>query len=180
MINVLLFSIYLLLKVHFVMKILLTQFSAYHMWANQLLFSTINKLSPELQTMQVASSFPSLTETVKHMWNAENIWWQRMKLNEQIKAPGDFFQGDFNELSNLLMNQSKQWHEWILISQQHMLDHQFIYYNTKKEKFKQSIYQALIHIFNHGTYHRGQLVTILRQLEITNIPATDFIVWSRK
>jgi uncharacterized damage-inducible protein DinB len=38
----------------------------------------------------------------------------------------------------------------------------------------------LLHVFNHGTYHRGQLVTMLRQLGIENIPATDFIVWSRE
>jgi uncharacterized damage-inducible protein DinB len=38
----------------------------------------------------------------------------------------------------------------------------------------------LLHLFNHNTYHRGQLVTMLRQLGMDKIPATDFIVWSRK
>jgi len=42
------------------------------------------------------------------------------------------------------------------------------------------LFQILLHIFNHGTYHRGQLVTILQQLNIQNIPQTDFIVWTRK
>ncbi|MBD0288544.1 MAG: DNA polymerase, partial [Flavisolibacter sp.] len=41
-------------------------------------------------------------------------------------------------------------------------------------------YQMLLHLFNHGTYHRGQLVNMLRQLEVSPIPQTDFIVWSRR
>jgi uncharacterized damage-inducible protein DinB len=56
----------------------------------------------------------------------------------------------------------------------------FHYQNTKKEQFKQPIYQVLLHMFNHSTYHRGQLVTMLRQLGVQKLPSTDFIVWSRR
>jgi uncharacterized damage-inducible protein DinB len=64
--------------------------------------------------------------------------------------------------------------------QEHHLDHVFQYQNKKGEQFKQPLYQMLIHLFNHGTYHRGQIVTILHQLGIKKIPQMDFIVWSRK
>ncbi|HEY0067873.1 MAG TPA: DinB family protein, partial [Flavisolibacter sp.] len=107
-------------------------------------------------------------------------WWQRMKLLEQIVRPSDSFTGSCEDAAKGLMAQSRQWHEWVLNAQEHMLDHEFIYQNNKREKFKQSVYLVLTHIFNHGTYHRGQLVTILRQLEVGNIPGTDFILWSRK
>jgi len=162
------------------MKILLSQFSAYHLWANQLLIERIEKLPSEVQMQNVASSFTSLHETLLHMWNAEAIWWQRMKLLEQISIPGDGFHGTTGDAIKGLMQQSKQWHEWIMGAHEHMFDHEFIYQNSKKESFKQPIYQMLLHVFNHGTYHRGQLVTILRQLEVGSIPQTDFIVWSRK
>jgi uncharacterized damage-inducible protein DinB len=162
------------------MKILLTQFSAYHQWANQLLIDTIDRLPEALQEQEVASSFPSLKATLSHMWDAESILWQRMKLQEVITRPSENFNGSLKELANNMMLQSKQWHEWIISAQGHMLEHEIIYYNSKKEKFKQAVYQILLHIFNHATYHRGQLVTILRQLEVGNIPPTDFLVWSRK
>jgi len=35
-------------------------------------------------------------------------------------------------------------------------------------------------VFNHSTYHRGQLVTMMRQLGETNVPVTDFIAFARK
>jgi uncharacterized damage-inducible protein DinB len=41
------------------------------------------------------------------------------------------------------------------------------------------VVDVFLHVLNHGTYHRGQLVNMLRQLGIEKIPQTDFIVWSR-
>jgi len=162
------------------MKILLTQLSAYHQWANQLLTERILQLPDELVQQKVPSSFPGLAATILHMWDAEAIWWQRMKLLEQITIPSKGFTGSTTELVKHLMSQSRQWHEWITNAHEHMFDHEFIYHNSKGEKFKQPIYQMLLHLFHHGTYHRGQLVTMMRQLELNNIPQTDFIVWSRK
>jgi uncharacterized damage-inducible protein DinB len=34
-------------------------------------------------------------------------------------------------------------------------------------------------VFNHATYHRGQLVTMLRQIGAEKIPATDFAAFVR-
>jgi uncharacterized damage-inducible protein DinB len=162
------------------MKVLLTQYSAYHQWANQLIIDTIEKLPESLQEQHMVSSFPSLKATILHMWDAESIWWQRMKLLEIINRPSENFAGSFTDASKSLMQQSRQWHDWIVNAVEHMLEHEFIYYNTKREKFKQAVYQMLLHMFNHATYHRGQMVTLLRQMEVNSIPPTDFIVWSRK
>lgn len=162
------------------MKELLVQFSVYNTWANQLFVDVITNLPEEKQKQQVSSSFSSLYATIIHMWDAESIWWQRMKLNEHIKIPSQEFTGNMKELSSQLILQNRKWQEWIIGAGEHMLQHEFKYQNSKRESFKQPIYQMLLHLFNHGTYHRGQLVTILRQLGLEKIPQTDFIVWSRK
>ena len=103
-----------------------------------------------------------------------------MKLQERIVIPSESFNGDLKELGNNLLNQNRQWKEWIGNAGEHQLDHVFQYQNLKGEQFKQPIFQMLLHVFNHGTYHRGQLVNILRQLGVEKIPRTDFIDWSRK
>jgi uncharacterized damage-inducible protein DinB len=162
------------------MKEVLTQLAAYSIWANRQIIDTIHLLPEEKQKQQVPSSFTSLFTTLLHMYDAESIWWQRMKLQERISKPSDDFNGDMKELGDNLLYQNKQWHEWIVNSSEHQLEHVFHYQNTKKEQFKQPIYQMLVHMLNHGTYHRGQLVNMLRQLEVEKIPATDFIVWSRR
>ena len=161
------------------MKEVLIQLSAYHSWANQLLLDVILQLPEEKQKQEVPSSFRSLYQTVLHVWNAENIWWQRMKLQERIIGPAESFKADMKDLSNQLLQQDRQWNEWIVNAQEHMLQHVFQYQNIKGEQFKQPVFQMILHVFNHGTYHRGQLVNMLRQLGVEKIPPTDFIVWSR-
>ena len=161
------------------MKTLLTQFAAYHVWANGLIFDCILALEPELHMQPVSSSFPSLHATLLHMWDAESIWWQRMKLQEQIVRPSESFNGSTDAVIKGLLASSRQWQEWVQEAQPHMLAHEFIYQNSKREKFKQPVYQVLLQVLNHGTYHRGQLVTMLRQLGVTKIPQTDYIAWSR-
>jgi len=162
------------------MKELLQQFSAYHLWANNLLFQRILLLPDETVKAEVVSSFNSLYKTILHQWDAESIWWQRMKLEDQVVVPGLTFTGSTGEAVAALQTQSNQWHTWLLATLEYQLSHEFIYRNSKKEQFKQPVYQVLQHLFNHGTYHRGQLVTMLRQLKVDKIPATDFIVWSHK
>ena len=103
-----------------------------------------------------------------------------MKLQERIIKPSDDFNGDMKELGNNLLHQNRMWYEWINNANEHQLQHVFQYQNTKREQFKQPIYQMLVHVFNHGTYHRGQLINMLRQLGVEKIPRTDFIDWSRR
>ena len=114
------------------------------------------------------------------MWDAEIIWWQRMKMHERIIRPSDNSNSTIKDVANGLLQQNQQWQEWLNTATEPMLDHVFQYYNQKKESFKQPVFQMMLHVFNHSTYHRGQLVNMLRQLDVEKIPPTDFIVWSRK
>lgn len=162
------------------MKELLLQYAKYNVWANELLLATINRLPETQHRAEVVSSFPSLYQTILHMLDAETIWWQRMKLQENITVPSMSFRGDMQELVAALLKQNKTWLQWIQQAPPHAFEHEFFYSNSKRERFKQPVSDVLMQIFNHGSFHRGQLVSILRQLGVDKIPQTDFIVWSRK
>ena len=161
------------------MKELLQQYASYHLWANGLLLDAVDQLPAGQQHRELASSFNSFYKTILHIWDAESVWWQRMKLQERINLPSEIFAGTVKDLIGSLLQQNMQWQDWISNAQEHMLQHEFIYQNSKKESFKQPVYQMLLHLFNHGTYHRGQIVSMLRQVGVEKIPQTDFIVWSR-
>ena len=161
------------------MKEVLLQYATYHGWANRRLIDSILLLPAETHTRVVVSSFPSLFETVQHMWNAESTWWQRMKMLENVIPPASGSQ-QMVEVAEGLQEQDKLWENWVTNASIAAIEHVFHYQNSKREQFRQPIWQMLLHLFNHGTYHRGQLVTMLRQLGMNVIPATDFIVWSRR
>jgi len=160
------------------MKQIFDQYALYNVWANERIIDTILKLPEEMLFKTVASSFSSLQLTLLHMWNTDSIWWQRIKLVETVQDAGNK-SSSIQEITSGLLAQSRQWQNWVEKSTSAALEHEFIYRNSKKEQFKQPVYQVLLHLFNHSTYHRGQLVTMLRQLDVTTIPATDFIFFCR-
>lgn len=162
------------------MKEIILECASYNAWANQVLLTAVSNLTEEQQNAALKSSFPSLYKTFLHMADASGVWWQRLKLQEKVEWLSETFTGDMQALSALLQQQDKQWLEWVSAASEPSLQHEFIYYNSKRERFKQPVYQMLLHLFNHNTYHRGQVVTMLRQLGVEKVPATDFIVWSRR
>jgi uncharacterized damage-inducible protein DinB len=50
------------------------------------------------------------------------------------------------------------------------------YVNFKGETWTYPLWQCLVHLVNHGTYHRGQVTMALRKLGITP-PGIDFLVY---
>lgn len=161
------------------MKELLKQYATYNSWASKRITDIILALPDEKQMAEVPSSFSSLHTTLLHMWDAESGWWQRMKLQERTIFPSEHFKGNTNDLVSSLLQQSKQWEEWVSNASDLMLEHVFQYQNVKGEQYKMPIYQMVHHVFNHGTYHRGQLINILRQLGVDKLPSTDFSTWAR-
>ena len=162
------------------MKEILEQYATYNLWANQKLIDLIQVTAEDVLNQEMPSSFQTIHFTLLHMWDAESIWWQRMKLQEVVIPPSGSFKGTTIDVTTALLHQDKLWETWVKNATFAALDHVFMYQNTRKEQFKQPIFQMLLHVFNHNTYHRGQLVNMLRQAGIEKIPPTDFIVWSRK
>ena len=161
------------------MREFLQQFAVYNVWANQRLIEFILALPEEASTTVLPSSFPTLQATLLHMWDAESIWWQRLKLQETVTPPSANFKGTTRDVATALMHQNKLWETWVSNASPAILDHTFMYYTSKREPFKIPVNQMLMQVFNHGTYHRGQLVTLLRQLGMQKIPGTDYHIWSR-
>jgi len=162
------------------MKELLKQLAAYNSWANQRLLEVILKLPDEKHHEKIPSSFATISATLMHMWVAESAWWQRIKLEERVLSPLDNFNGTLKDVSNGIMYLDQQWIEWINNASEISIEHVIQYYNSKKEHFKQPCWQIILHVCNHNTYHRGQLVNMLRQLDVDKIPPTDFVVWTRR
>jgi uncharacterized damage-inducible protein DinB len=160
------------------MKELLQQYAAYNIWATKLLTDRISKLSEEEINREIISSFSSVYKTLQHLWLAEEVWWKRLKLTENIVLESAAFTGSFTEMADILAKQSMQFKDWIDGATENQLAHVFAFVRNK-EQHKMPVYQMLQHVFNHASYHRGQLVTMLNQLGADKIPGTDFSSFSR-
>ena len=161
------------------MKELLQQYAAYNIWATGLLVDRIKNMPDGTAEQEIVSSFSSIYKTVQHMWLAEEVWWKRLKLTENIVLESAAFTGTFTEMTTVLAKQSQQFKDWVDNATENQLAHVFAFVRNK-EQIKMPVYQMLHHVFNHATYHRGQLVTMLNQLGADKIPSTDFSTFFRQ
>jgi uncharacterized damage-inducible protein DinB len=160
-----------------IVRDLLANYARYNQWAHKKLLDLIIGLSEEQQQVIVPSSFDSLYKTVFHVWGSESLWLGRLNL-APITIIGDPFNESMEELAKALEAVDQLWVQWVESRDDNQLCQKLNYHNTAGLPFTQSYDLLLQHIFNHSTYHNGQIVTILRAIGITKIPATDFAAWT--
>ena len=161
------------------MKTLFTQYAAYNLWAHQRIVNFMYGLNEEQHHREILSSFSSLYKTIFHVWTAETAWWQRMH-GGQTMIKEDPFHGSFRQAGEALLAKDQDWLNWVNSTKEDYFSATIEYKNLKGEIFQEYLYHILLHLFNHGTYHNGQLVTMFHHLGLEGIPATDFIVWARE
>ena len=161
------------------MKQLLASFTQYEFWANEQLLNIILSLSVEQQQQLIISSFPSIYKTCLHIWDASSIWWQRLQKTEQIMVPSISSHPSLKDIVQGILQQNQEWINWIDTAEVSDLENALSYKSLKGDAYAQPVHEIILHLNNHGTYHRGQLVTMLRQVGVANIPQTDYILFRR-
>ena len=161
------------------MKQLLQQYAEYNLWANSKMTEAINLLSHEQQHREIISSFNSLYKTVLHVFGAEMVWYNRMQKGGNTTKIEDKFNGSMSLLGGAWHAIDDQLFVFVANVTEDFLYEKLDYQNMKGDSFSEEVYLVLHHLFNHSTYHRGQMVTMLRQAGAEKIPNGDFIAWIR-
>lgn len=154
-------------------RTIISHYAAYDLWANTRIAERLVREPESMLDAPVKSSFPSLRATIMHMRNAEAAWFQRMSGIPQVwpAEPSE-------DLSTFLK------HVRVMCDYARSLPTEELlatasYMDLKGNTHTTPRWQALMHCFNHGTYHRGQLVTMMRVLGLEEIPAMDLVVFQR-
>ncbi|HTM65492.1 MAG TPA: DinB family protein [Flavipsychrobacter sp.] len=163
------------------MKETLLRYADYNIWANKRIIDTLLQLDEEQIDQKIESSFPTIRKTVYHAWSAEYIWLQRLQLAEQPIWIEGVFNGSFEQGCMLWQDVSLELRKFVGDQyEDKSFSHVLQYYDRKKQSFKTPVCDVLMHLFNHATYHRGQLITMMRQCGVRKVPGTDFITFARK
>ena len=149
----------------------------YNSWANRRVLDACAPLDTAKLAHDLHSSFPSVRDTLGHIMLAEWLWLERW----QGRSPA-FPTENFSDLASLRSRWQKIETDLSAFVQRLTssdLDRVVEYKNTKGRAFSSPMWQMLQHLVNHGTYHRGQITTLLRQLGATPV-ATDMIAFYRE
>ena len=126
------------------------------------------------------SSFRTIKETVKHMFDAETVWFKRLNGVSLTDWPSKGIKCTGAEAVNMLLVASNELEKLTAVMDESKLVSKCRYLSLDGKEFEMNVYDILQHCFNHSTFHRGQLVTMLRFCGAEKLPSTDYITYIRK
>lgn len=152
---------------------------AYNSWASGLMFEALAQLSAEDYFKDLKSSHGGLHGTMTHLVGAEKIWlsrWVGKPDTSGLKA------GDVKSLAELMAIWEKVGREtagFVAKMKEKGLQEPLTITTLKGDQYTSTYAQMFQHLVNHSTYHRGQIVTMMRQLGAQPV-STDLIAFYRQ
>jgi uncharacterized damage-inducible protein DinB len=151
----------------------------YNAWANRRMFDALAQLPAEQYMRDLKSSFGSIHGTLCHIVWAEQLWLHRWIGKPAPATP----QG--RDLAGL--TQARAHWEGIDAARAAFLDgftdqrlsEGVTIQPTSGGAYTHTFRQMFLHTVDHSSYHRGQIVTMLRQLDVKP-PGTGLIGFYRE
>lgn len=152
------------------------QWLDYHIWATDKVLTAITQLPTSVFTEPVQAGFTSIADVVGHLAAVDDVWLQRI-LGQRPQVIASIPFATIEEASQFIA----ELHQRIRQTVEKTIDLQqpIVYYNTKGERYENSLIELIGHIVNHGTYHRGNITTLLRILGYSGV-STDYIFYLRE
>lgn len=151
----------------------------YHYWARDRLLLATDALSAEQYARPMGNSFSSIRDTLNHIYQAESLWYSRWNGVSPTTFPSD----DLPDVASL----RSRWTALELKVREHVagagvtgLQRILQYRLMNGTEGASPLWQMVVHVVNHGTYHRGQVTTMLRQLGVAPAQSLDMITYFRE
>lgn len=135
---------------------------AYHQWASQEILSHTEGLGDAVFTREGDSSFPSIKETVRHVITVEKLWLLRMTGIEKPAAE-QFHVDTAAEAKQAFMLLHAEMELYFSSLTEDQWQEVMRFKNLRGNSFEETREEMLFTFINHASYHRGQIVSLLRQ-----------------
>ena len=136
----------------------------YNAWANRRSLDAAGALTREQFVKPMGSSFGSVRDTLAHICGAEWIWLERFQGRSPSALPDTGAVEDVASLREKWSEQEARLLAFVGKLTQEDLNRVMEYKTLKFGVYRNPLWQSMQHVVNHGTYHRGQVTTLLRQL----------------
>jgi len=149
----------------------------YNYWARDRQLEACAKLSEEQFLRPMGSSFASLRDTHAHLLAVEWIWHERFRGGSPRSIPAWLQElRTVGAIRERWPDVERDLRNYVAGLSPDALTRPLSYVNLQGQPWTYSLWQALLHLVNHQTYHRGQVTTLLRQLGAAAAPV-DFLVY---
>ncbi|SEI53801.1 Uncharacterized damage-inducible protein DinB (forms a four-helix bundle) [Dyadobacter sp. SG02] len=150
------------------MKEYLIRFFTFNNWANKAVadFISTHEIKDE-QVLLLAS----------HLAHAQRNWYFRV-IGQQNDVP-IWTPLPPSSIASQLAENGELWLSHLNMMQEPDFHTKLAYKNMAGDPYLDNLGDVLTHLVNHSTYHRGQIIYLLRGLGVTP-PGTDFILFARQ
>ena len=150
-----------------IMKQQITSLFKYENWANARILDALSQIpEPDDKALDLLS----------HILLVQMVWYSRMA---GVAAPQVWAKKSLDQCKEIYAVNNKILTPFIQKQTEDSLNAHIEYKNTKGEKFSNTVTQIITHLFNHSTYHRGQIVERLKG-KLPQMPVTDYILFLRE
>lgn len=150
------------------------QLLLYTLWADRICLKTLEQVQQDDLVRDAGTSFGSLLGTLHHMLQAQRTWLARF---EGKAAPADHAEpAGWAGLAAAWEEASAELGFFLAALTAEQVEAAITWTDREGATHTRPLWQPVLHLVNHSTYHRGQAMSLLRQLGYTP-PATDLIVF---
>lgn len=158
---------------------LLRDYAVFNLWANRRIADWLLAKPDELLTRETPSSFPTLRATLQHIWGAQDVWLNRLRGDSPEGFEVDKFTGSNAEVIENLLRSAQDFADFVAAADDDFFEKTTSYTHFSGKHYTQNNSEILLHVLQHSTFHRGQIVTMGRSLGLTDPPPTDYIAYVR-
>jgi uncharacterized damage-inducible protein DinB len=157
----------------------LARYVNYNIWANKAIADFLVDKDQNLLDKEIISSFSSIRKTIFHIADAQHIWIQRLKGTSPSDWPSKTMRPD--EAITSLINTSMLFALHCENKSDSFWNEVISFATMDGTQYKESVANIIMHVNNHSTFHRGQLITMFRQVGFEGkMPRTDLIAYLRE
>jgi uncharacterized damage-inducible protein DinB len=146
----------------------------YSRWASERSIQAARALNDEELSRDLGNSQGGILATLVHIYQADRIWLSRLKGSPRLTLGDPDESWTIHKLADAWARTAEEFHQWLSVAGN--LEANLRYRNLAGVEHELPIWQVVLHVVNHASYHRGQITTMLRQLGYTPI-ATDLHVF---
>lgn len=151
---------------------LMKNYIRYNAWANRTLVNWLRTKEESVLEQEVPSSFSSVRKTLFHILQAQQYWLSIVRRDETPNINWEEIQ-TLEEVFSTIVAQSEEFAAFVDTLSASQIDEKTMVVSPWFQSDFAN-FEYIMHVVNHGTYHRGQITTIGRNLGFTDAPMTDY------
>jgi uncharacterized damage-inducible protein DinB len=153
------------------------QLVAFNRWATQCFFEALSQLPAEQYGRDMHSSHGGIHGTLAHIVGAEKGWLSRWQGKSESGTAAIGQMHSLAELRALWEDICDEMSQFLTTLDDGKLQ-ETLSTMARTGSYTTSYWQMIQHVVDHSSYHRGQIVTMLRQLGVTP-PSTGLMRFYR-